>query len=566
MNEQIEKGGEHMNKAWWEKTIVYQVYPKSFKDSNHDGIGDLQGIIDSLDYIKELGVETIWLNPIFISPQIDNGYDISNYYAIDEIFGDVSDLERLIKEAHKRELKIMLDLVLNHTSSRHPWFQEALKGENNLYRDYYLWENPKDDGSTPNNWESFFGGSVWEKDLVSNQYYFHLFDKEMPDLNWKNPEVMHAMVDIAKFWLGKGIDGFRLDAFIHMIKDDFDKNVAGIPVGEIAIAEEYYANLPEVKLYLSEFISRIKEVKPDCFILGEAASATPELADSYIREDLCETVISFDHFEEKIIEHNEKIPKGLEKKTIDTKKMKQKLENWQNGLSEGKYPSLYWNNHDMPRVVSRFGNVETYRNESAKALATAMYLLRGVPVILYGEEIGMRNLDIKDVDTFQSPQAKGQFTELLGNGFTEQEALNIIAASNKEASRGVMQWSNEDYAGFSTVKSWIGENQEKIYNVEAETKDSESILNYYRELLKLKKTDLFSYGEVEFLESDDEVIAFKRQYLKEEAIVIVNLTDKEVETPNWLNEYASWSILLKSKETINKTLKPYAYKILKKDD
>lgn len=555
-----------MTQAWWEKTIVYQVYPKSFKDSNNDGIGDLQGLISSLDYIKDLGAETIWLNPIFISPQIDNGYDISNYYAIDDIFGDLSDLEELIEEAHKRELKIMLDLVLNHTSSRHPWFQEALKGPNNLYRDYYLWEDPQADGSLPNNWESFFGGSVWEKDPRGSQYYFHLFDKEMPDLNWKNKEVMRAMVDIAKFWLDKGVDGFRLDAFIHMVKDDFSKNVPNIPTGEIAIAEEYYANLPEVKLYLSEFISEIKAIKPDCFILGEAASATPELADGYIREDLCETVISFDHFEEKVIEQDERIPKGLEKKTIDAKEMKLKLQSWQENLTQGKYPSLYWNNHDMPRMVSRFGNVDSYREKSAKALATAMYLLRGIPVILYGEEIGMKNLEVDNINKFQSPKAKDQHIQLLENGFNKQESLSIIAAANKEASRGVMQWNNSEYAGFSAVPSWIGENQEAIYNVEEESVEPDSILNFYRELLALKKTDLFSYGSVTFLNTEDAVIAYKRRHHNEEALVLVNLTNQTVKRPQLLADYKEWNVLIDSEGETTETLAPYTYKIMKKDD
>jgi glycosidase len=351
-----------------------------------------------------------------------------------------------------------------------------------------------------------------------------------------------------------------------MVKDDFSKNVPNIPTGEIAIAEEYYANLPEVKLYLSEFISEIKAIKPDCFILGEAASATPELADGYIREDLCETVISFDHFEEKVIEQDERIPKGLEKKTIDAKEMKLKLQSWQENLSQGKYPSLYWNNHDMPRMVSRFGNVDSYREKSAKALATAMYLLRGIPVILYGEEIGMKNLEVDNINKFQSPKAKDQHIQLLENGFNKQESLSIIAAANKEASRGVMQWNNSEYAGFSAVPSWIGENQEAIYNVEEETVEPDSILNFYRELLALKKTDLFSYGSVTFLNTEDAVIAYKRRHHNEEALVLVNLTDKTVKRPQFLADYKEWKVLIDSEDETIETLAPYTYKIMKKDD
>lgn len=551
-----------MNQNWWEKAIVYQIYPKSFKDSNNDGIGDLKGIIESLDYIKELGVDTLWLNPIFISPQVDNGYDISNYYAIDEIFGDLDDVEVLIEEAHKRDLKIIFDLVLNHTSSEHPWFQEAIKGPQNIYRDYYLWADEPLDCSLPNNWESFFGGSVWEKDYKSEQYYFHLFDKQMPDLNWANPEVKKSMIDIAKFWLAKGIDGFRLDAFIHMVKDDFTLNVSDVPAGEIAIAEEYYANLPEVKHYLSEFISEIKKIKPDAFILGEAASATPQLADSYIREDLCSAVISFDHFEEKTVSTNPKIPKELATKTINAKKMKENLKNWQEALGNEKYPTLYWNNHDMPRMASRFGNDKEYRDKSIKSLATAMYLLRGIPVILYGEEIGMKNLEINDVHTFQSPKAINQHIHLLENGFKKEESLSIIAAANKEASRGVMQWDQTDYAGFSSTKSWIGENVEKKYNVSSEKEDKQSILHFYQKLLKLKKEDLFSYGEVEFLESADNIIAYKRQYEDEEAVVICNLTEEKAVTPTWLKELESWQLVIDSGDSLdNEELEPYVYKV-----
>ncbi len=554
-----------MNQNWWEKAIVYQIYPKSFKDTNNDGIGDLKGIIESLDYIKELGVDTLWLNPIFISPQVDNGYDISNYYAIDEIFGDLDDVENLIIESHKRGLKIIFDLVLNHTSSEHPWFQEAIKGPQNIYRDYYLWSEEKLDGSLPNNWESFFGGSVWEKDHKSEEYYFHLFDKKMPDLNWANPEVKKSMIDIAKFWLNKGIDGFRLDAFIHMVKDDFSLNVPNVPEGDIAIAEEYYANLPEVKRYLSEFISEIKTIKSDAFILGEAASATPLLADSYIREDLCSTVISFDHFDEIVINKDVRIPKELAAKTIDVKKMKANLKEWQESLGKGKYPTLYWNNHDMPRMVSRFGNDKKYRPQSIKALATGMYLLRGIPVILYGEEIGMKNLEIDDIHKFQSPKAIDQHIHLLESGFTKNESLSIIASANKEASRGAMQWNNTEFAGFSKRKSWIGENSEADYNVLSEQNDETSILHFYQQLFALKKEDLFSLGEVEFLESADNIIAYKRKFKEEEAIVISNFTDQIVEKPVWLNQLNGWQVVIDSGESINNgKLAPYTYKVYRR--
>ncbi|AQP54601.1 alpha-glucosidase [Vagococcus penaei] len=525
-----------MTTYWWKNAIIYQIYPKSFKDTNADGIGDIQGIIDSLPYIKSLGVNTLWLNPIFISPQIDNGYDVSNYYAIDELFGSLADVEQLIAEAHALDLKIIFDLVLNHTSNQHPWFQEALKGPDNMYRDYYLWTDAPSDGTLPNNWASFFGGSVWEKDATSNQFYFHLFAKEMPDLNWKNPEVQKAMVDMAKFWLSKGIDGFRLDAFIHMIKADFALNVTGVPIGEIAIAEEYYANLPEVKVYLEAFIQELREVKPDIFIVGEAASATPDLALDYIGENLCSTVISFDHIKDREISGNSLIPSGLGDKTLHVPDFKERMSDWQSQLIQGVQPTLYWNNHDMPRLVSRFGDEKNYRTASCQSLAVAMYLLRGIPVILYGEEIGMKNVKIDTIEAFQDPMAKQYYQQLVTNGFTNEDSLRMIASINKEASRGGMQWDDTTYAGFSTVPCWSGVNVEKDYNVAAESENENSVLAFYQELLRLKKDDIFQLGETEFIDTEDTLIAYKRILLDEEAIVVCHVATEPTDVPLWLRE------------------------------
>lgn len=512
-----------MQKNWWQEAIIYQVYPKSFKDTNGDGIGDIKGITSSLDYIKSIGVNTIWINPIFVSPQIDNGYDISNFYAIDDIFGNVDDVEMLIEEAHKREIKIIFDLVLNHTSSKHPWFQEALKGKDNIYRDYYIWEDAGINGEEPNNWASFFGGSVWEKDKLSHQYYFHLFDKEMPDLNWENLEVQKAMLDIAKYWISKGIDGFRLDAFIHIAKADFNQQKETNNC-EPVIAEEYYANLPKVKHYLSHFVREIKKIKPDVFILGEAASATPIIGKDYISENLCSTIISFDHFRET--SHSEKeshLPTSL-----DFISFKESIYKWQNELSDEQKPTLYWNNHDMPRVLSRFGNTSFYRNESAKSFATVMYLLKGIPIIYYGEEIGMKNLDIPTIDFFEDKKIVEEYQFLITQGYKPKEVLRSLAEKHKEVSRGCMQWDSTEYADFSSVSPWNSVNQEDGFNVSEQEKDDHSILNFYRQLLELKKTPLFQEGHVNFLDTPPEIIAYKRFYKSEEAIVIANLSDKQI--------------------------------------
>ena len=555
-----------MSSNWWQEAIVYQIYPKSFKDSNHDGIGDIKGIIDELDYIKNLGVNTLWLNPIFISPQIDNGYDISNYYAIDPIFGTEEELELFIKEAHKRELKVVFDFVLNHTSKQHPWFQEALKGPENIYRDYYIWEKPKEDNGLPNNWASFFGGSVWEMDDKSGEYYFHLFDKEMPDLNWENVEVRHAMLHIAKYWLSKGIDGYRLDAFIHMAKADLSLNVPDTPEGEFAIAEEYYANLPKVQEYLAEFIGELRKIKPDIFILGEAASATCELAKEYTdsNRNQCDTVVSFRYFPERVVEKNDKVPESLLTKEVDVSAFKETMAEWQEALAGERYPTLYWNNHDMPRLVSRFGNDDTYRDESAKMLATVMYLMRGLPVLLYGEEIGMKNLVSHDVSDFQAPEAVSYYKDMLAKGISSKEALARLSSVNKEASRGGMQWTEEANAGFSTVSPWSGVNEEQLYNVREQSQDKESILSYYQALLRLKKESLFSEGAFELLPTSDTSIVYRRFTEAKEALVIANMTGKNcsIEVDVSLKEYEIVLSNLTSNSDNLKELPPYGVIVL----
>lgn len=507
-----------MKQRWWHEAIIYQIYPKSFKDSDKNGIGDIKGMTSSLEYVKSLGVNAIWINPIFVSPQIDNGYDISNFYAIDDNFGTLEQVEDLIKEAHKREIKVIFDLVLNHTSSKHPWFQEALKGKNNIYRDYYLWSDPNSHGGPPNNWASFFGGSVWEKDERSNQYYFHLFDKEMPDLNWKNLEVQKAMLDIARYWMSKGIDGFRLDAFIHIAKDDFSKQVQGN--GDTPqIAEQYYANLPQVKTYLNQFIEELKKIKPDIFILGEAASATPAKAFEYVSDELCGAIISFDHLKENAKSH-----------LLDYDAFKQSMKEWQKTFTGEYYPTLYWNNHDMPRVLSRFGNTEKYRVQSAKALATAMYLLKGIPVIYYGEEIGMKNLTVSSIDFFEDSKIVDNYYDLVKKtNQAPQKILLTLANNHKEVGRGCMQWDYKKYTGFSDDAPWNGVNEESGYNVFEQEKKTDSILNFYRDLLELKKQPIFQRGETIFLETPSEIFAYSRVLDKKEMIVVVNLSDRLIE-------------------------------------
>ncbi|MGX7419765.1 glycoside hydrolase family 13 protein [Carnobacterium gallinarum] len=515
---------------WWQSAIVYQIYPRSFQDSNHDGIGDIQGIIQRLDYIQSIGINVIWLNPIFISPQIDNGYDISNYYGIDSIFGSLADVRELIQEAHQRQIKIIVDFVLNHTSDQHPWFQEALKGPDNLYREYYLWAEGKENNVAPNNWASFFGGSTWQKEPNGSEYYFHLFAKEMPDLNWANPEVQIAMLDIAKFWLNEGIDGFRLDAFIHLAKAEGYPDVAGVPPGELAIAEEYYANLPKVQEYLAKFVKALRCIKPDIFIVGEAASAEVDLAVQYTepQANQCDSVITFRYFTEDESEKDSRLPLGMQPGKLDLVKFKETMVEWQEKLAHAGGPTLYWNNHDMPRLVSRFGDAQNYRKNSSKTLATVMYLQKGISFILNGEELGMENLAITSLADYEDPGAVDFYQQAQQLGYTESEILACLNASSKDASRGVMQWDNSPNSGFSTVKPWSGVNDELDYTVVDEEQSEDSILAYYRQLLALKKTDLFTKGDFELVETNDQTYGYIRSWEHEEALVLANMTGETV--------------------------------------
>ena len=369
---------------WWHKTILYQVYPMSFQDTNHDGIGDIPGITRRLDYIQSLGVNMLWINPIFASPKVDNGYDVSDYMQIDPQFGTMRDVEELIQEAHARGIKIIFDMILNHTSDQHPWFQEALKGPDNKYRNYYIWRDGKEEGAkAPNNWEGFFGTSVWEQGpRDDDQYYFHLFAKEMPDLNWENPDVRRDLTDIALFWLDKGIDGFRLDAFIHIVKEpgypDLD-----LPEGEIALAEQYYANLPMVNQYMQIYTTTLREHFPDIYMLGEAASADVELARSYCdpNQGGCNSVITFRYFTMDEESKDPRLNGNMQATNLLYQPFKENMDQWQHAMNDVGGPTLYWSNHDMARTVSRIGNDHVYRDNSAKMLATLMSLQKGIPVI-----------------------------------------------------------------------------------------------------------------------------------------------------------------------------------------
>ncbi|AEV95927.1 alpha-amylase family glycosyl hydrolase [Pediococcus claussenii] len=498
---------------WFDSAVIYQVYPKSFRDTNNDGIGDIRGIIEKLDYIKELGANTIWLNPFYVSPQVDNGYDVSNYFAVDTSMGKMSNIEELIKQVHLKEMKIIIDFVMNHTSDQHPWFQDAIKNPHSIYRNYYLWSKGHM-RERPNNWGSFFGGSVWEEDPnKSDEYYFHLFDKHMPDLNWKNPEVQRSMTDIAKFWVLKGVDGLRLDAFIHISKADFEQQNLEIGQGKYPISEDFYANRYEVRTYLQSFVSELKQVNPDLYILGEAASATTSLLVDYSVRDhnLCDHVISFRIFTDQI-QKVDQMPNEFCPVKLDLTKFKQNMANIESKLDGISLPVLYWSNHDIARVLSRYGNSND--PNSAKSLAIGMYLQRGVPLIYYGEELGMKNAVLSDPSEFNDQKV----IELRKQTSLDEETfLKKISMVHKMAARFPMQWTENKIA-----KSWLKGESLNI-NVASEEKEQNSILNLYRKMLKVKSRELFTNGTEIILETPEEVFGYKRFFKKEEGIVLSNL-------------------------------------------
>lgn len=513
-----------------EKRIIYQIYPKSFMDSNHDGYGDLNGIISHLDYLHDLGVNTLWLNPIFVSPQVDNGYDVSNYFMIEPSLGTMDDFDHLITASHQLGMEVILDLVINHTSDQHPWFKDAISDSRSIYRDYYIWQ-PEKEKRPPNNWGSFFGGSVWEKDPAgSSDYYFHLFAKEMPDLNWKNHEVRLAMSDIGKFWLKHGVDGFRLDAFIHTAKANYAQDVVGTVDGQPQLAEEYYANLPQVQEYLEEFVESLREVKPDLFILGEAASADIDLVESYTdpHRSMCDSVVTFRYFaDDQKQSFIPELPQYGQPHNLDLQKFQKTMIHWQTVLQDWSYPTLYWSNHDLPRILDKFGeHTQKDQRALAKCLAVLMYLQRGIPCIYYGEELAMTAGKLSKPTDFADEKVLDFIRVGLSGGFSQNELLKKASASHKIGARSVMQWTDGVNSGFSDQKPWL-QAQGNGANVLLERKDPDSVLNFYRQVLALKSQQLYTSGSITFDVNYPDLYVYRRAAGKRYANIYCNLSEIE---------------------------------------
>ncbi|WP_334097996.1 alpha-glucosidase [Lactobacillus acetotolerans] len=548
-------------KHWYDHAIIYQIYPKSFQDSNNDGIGDLNGVRERIPYLQKLGINTVWLNPVFVSPQVDNGYDVSNYFAIDPHMGTMEDMDNLIKAFHKAGIHIVMDFVLNHTSDQHPWFQDAIKDPNSLYRDYYIFAGKNN--KRPNNWGSFFGGSVWEPDPVgTGESYFHLFDKRMPDLNWRNPEVRHSMLEVAEYWLAKGIDGLRLDAFIHIAKADLRQN---FPTedndNQPVVAEPFFANLPQVQKWMRPFCEQIKQDYPDALLLGEAASASVNLAVDYTakRNHLMDSVITFRYFTEDDSQTDPSFSKQYQPKQLDMTAFKQNQIVWQQTLTGISQPTLYWNNHDMPRLATRFAKNDT----QARSLAMLMYLQRGIPIIYYGEELGLKNLEFTKADQFKDKSVNNFIKSAEQAGKSEQEALKMASLTHKLPARGPMPWNNAKGNGFTTAKPWINGKKVDQANVSDEINDKNSIFNFYRELLTLKKTNLFQNGSYYLLATDKNSYVYERDLGTESAIVAVSLSAEKtkVDIPQ---EYVNEELMAGEYQKKGKelTLMPYSGVVL----
>ena len=502
-----------MERQWWHSSVVYQIYPRSFKDSNGDGIGDINGIREKLDYLKELGIDVIWLSPVYKSPNDDNGYDISDYCDIMDEFGTMEDMDNLLKEANERGIKILMDLVVNHTSDEHKWFIEAKKSKDNEYRDYYIWRDSVD-GNEPNDLGSTFSGSAWQYDETTGQYYLHLFSKKQPDLNWENEKVRNEVYKMMNFWVDKGIGGFRMDV-IDLIGKVPDEMITG--------------NGPKLHEYLQEMNKAALEGK-DLLTVGETWGATPDVAKLYSnpgRKELS-MVFQFEHIGLDQIEGKEK----WDVKSLELLDLKKVLSKWQTELEGQGWNSLFWNNHDLPRIVSRWGNDKEYRIESAKMLATLLHGMKGTPYIYQGEELGMTNVRFDDINEYNDIESLNMYKDRLSKGYSHNEIMESIYAKGRDNARTPMQWDDSENAGFTTGTPWlaVNKNYDKI-NAKQCLQDENSIFNHYKKLIDIRKNnDTIIYGDYKLLCEDDEnIFAYVRELNGDKILVVCNFYDKDVE-------------------------------------
>ncbi|MCM3735818.1 alpha-glucosidase [Bacillus cytotoxicus] len=510
-----------MNKTWWKEAVAYQIYPRSFMDSNGDGIGDLRGMISKLDYLKDLGIDVIWICPMYKSPNDDNGYDISDYQDIMDEFGTMADFDELLAEVHKRDMKLIIDLVINHTSDEHPWFIESRSSKDNPKRDWYIWHDGKD-GKEPNNWESIFNGSAWEYDEATDQYYLHLFSRKQPDLNWENEEVREVLYNTVNWWLDKGIDGFRVDAISHIKKEAGFKDMPNPKGLKYVPSFDKHMNVNGIQPLLEE----LKEntfAKYDIMTVGEANGVKIEDADLWVGEEQGKFNMVF-QFEHLSLWDAEK------KKELDVVGLKKVLTKWQKGLENQGWNALYIENHDKPRIVSTWGDDKKYWRESATALGAMYFFMQGTPFIYQGQEIGMTNVQFPRIEDYDDVAVKNLYRQKIEEGVPHQEIMEIIWASCRDNSRTPMQWNSEENAGFTTGTPWFGMNPNyQEINVDAQQTDANSILNFYKKMVALKKEhEVFTYGTYDLLlEDHPQVYAYTRTLHDEKVIVISNVSKSE---------------------------------------
>ncbi len=556
-----------MKKNWWKEAVAYQVYPRSFMDSNGDGIGDLQGMISKLDYIQDLGIDVIWICPMYKSPNDDNGYDISDYQDIMDEFGTMADFDQLLEEVHKRGMKLIIDLVINHTSDEHPWFIESRSSKDNPKRDWYIWRDGKD-GKEPNNWESIFSGSAWQYDEQTKQYYMHIFSKKQPDLNWRNPDVRHALHDMINWWLDKGIDGFRVDAISHINKEEGLTDMPNPEGLKYVPSFDKHMNVPGIHEYLQELKEETFS-KYDIMTVGEANGVKVEN-----QEDLYEwiseekgkfnMVFQFEHLDLWNTEGNT---------DLDIVGLKKALTKWQKALENKGWNALFIENHDQPRRVSTWGNDQEYWYESATALATMYFLMQGTPFIYQGQEIGMTNVKFDSIEDYNDVADKNMYRIKREEGVPHEEIMKGIWLSSRDNSRTPMQWSDEPQAGFTTGTPWLGVNPNyKTINVEKQLHDQHSILHFYKKMIKLKKEhEIFTYGTYDLLLPDHpQIYAYTRTTGEEKVVILVNLTDQTANMNEDLPfEVTSSQLLLANLEVNdhdavkNISLKPFEARVYK---
>jgi len=516
-----------MRKTWWKESVVYQIYPRSFYDSNGDGIGDLRGIIQKLDYLKQLGVDVVWLCPVYKSPNDDNGYDISDYRAIMDEFGALADWEELLAEMHKRGIKLVMDLVVNHTSDEHPWFIESRKSKDNPYRDYYIWR-PARDGGEPNNWKSHFSPSAWQCDETTGEYYLHLFSRKQPDLNWENPKVRAEVYDMMLWWLQKGIDGFRMDVINMISKTPGLPDAPRVTDDRYQYGGQYFINGPRLLEFLYEMKQEVLS-KYDILTVGETPSVNTQKAIEFTNEKTgaLSMVFQFEHMNLDANRGDDSSRRSIKRwSLLDLKRV---MTRWQKDLEDRGWNSIYLTNHDQPRAVSRFGDDSLYRVESAKLLATFTHLLQGTPYVYQGEEIGMTNVAFESIEDYRDIDTLNMYHEFVEEkGMDPQSVLAIIHAKSRDNARTPMQWDDSDTAGFTTGVPWIKVNpNHKEINVKQALADQNSIYYYYQKLIQLRKQNpVMVYGSYDLILNDHEQIyAFTRTLENDRLLVILNFTN-----------------------------------------